>query len=62
MRYLFFLNPSLTQTNENNDNVNFVLITIPFIGEESYTISKRMKCLIDTANNCKVRPIFSRLL
>ena len=54
-----FLNPSVTQNNDNDEDVNYVLIKIPFIGEQSYTLSKRIKNIIESANNCKVRIIFS---
>ena len=54
-----FLNSSVTLNNDSNEDVNFVLIKIPFIGEQSYTLSKRLKNIIEASNNCKVRVIFS---
>ena len=54
-----FRNPSVTQNNDNDEDANYVLIKIPFIGEQSYTLSKRIKNIIESANNCKVRIIFS---
>ena len=49
----------MTQNNDTNEDVNYVLFKIPFIGEQSYTSSKRIKNIIETANNCKVRVILS---
>ena len=40
----------MTQNNDNSE-VNFVLIRTPFIGEQYYILSKRIKDIIETANN-----------
>ena len=55
-----FLNPSTTNDNvDSNDDVDFVVIKIPFIGDHSYNLSKKLKKLIEDANVCKVRIVFT---
>ena len=56
-----FLNPVLNNSNSDNsdDDSNFVLIRIPYIGDHSYTLSKKLKKFVEDSNNCKVRIVFS---
>ena len=56
-----FLNSSNNDNEylDSNDDVEFVVIKIPFIGDHSYSLSNKLKKLIEDANNCKVRIVFT---
>ena len=55
-----FLNPpSINNDNNSDEDVPCVLIKIPYIGDQSYNLSKKLKKLFEDANNCKVRIVFT---
>ena len=56
-----FLNPTLNNNNSDNtdDDNNCMLIKIPYIGDHSYNLSKKLRKLFEDSHDCKVRIIFT---
>ena len=53
-----FQNPTHSiSDNDNSDDV-YICLKIPFIGDHSYNLSKKLKGIIEADNKCKVRIIF----
>ena len=54
-----FLNPTINDNLNASVEDNFIIIKIPFIGDYSYQLSKKLKKLIEDSNNCNVRIVFT---
>ena len=55
-----FNNPTVNDiSNESDSDDKFILIKIPYIGDYSYTLAKKLTKLFEESNNCNVRIIFS---
>ena len=54
-----FLNPTINDNLNTSVEDNFIIIKIPFIGDYSYQLSKKLKKLIEDCNDCNVRIVFT---